>query len=601
MSESRQIHRTSDGIPKYDGTPELLALYREEALQYLMAFETRKRYLAGPRLLKELEGTAKVAVRTKTLRDPQWLAHPRGVFVLLDHLEEVLAKPSLLEASRFVMKFFYGMQRRKMETMTAWIARHAEALWEASQALRKVQREYGSKAEALTKSSHGGSQSQWDYGSNKAESRAHESPFREDGRLYEDEDDEEADHHGWDWERQSWRDGDWSHYSWNSWRSKEYEVPESWDISSEIFIPEFLAGFLLLHRAGLDAHERANVLAAIRGVFSTETVGKALREQWSDEDLLRRDRSRAASAMMAEDEISDEEAWMADETFGGLENLNAEEKEAYFQEQVRVDEALEAIRAQKTTLREARWKQKQLRLGRGFYPPKPFQKGSGKGGGDRRRAGCFRCGGDHLIKDCPQKPAQANLARTEAAEIAFLAEIEEEDQTEACMAGMSLEEAHVGSRIVDQCMGIIDSGATASLGSADALQQVMEANLERFGDSKMEIDTQTKPIFKFGNGEKKVCISTVKLGIGAGEKDGSMEVHVHDAPGQPVLISRKALRSLGAVIDFEEKKAIYKRIDPKKVVQLQEAENGHLLMPLVGNIVDNSEMRERDFVSLSSE
>ena len=127
------ILRTKEGVPKYDGTPELLPLYKEEAVQHLMTFEHKKRYLAGPRLLQELEGTAKVAVRNKTLRNPQWLSHPRGVYVLLEHLEEVVARPSLVEASRFIMKFFYGLQRKKSETMTSWITRHSEALWEASQ------------------------------------------------------------------------------------------------------------------------------------------------------------------------------------------------------------------------------------------------------------------------------------------------------------------------------------------------------------------------------------------------------------------------------------------------------------------------------------
>ena len=64
MANERAITRTSDGVPKFDGSPELLAAYREEAVQYLMTFEYKKRYIAGPRLLKELEGTAKMAVRS---------------------------------------------------------------------------------------------------------------------------------------------------------------------------------------------------------------------------------------------------------------------------------------------------------------------------------------------------------------------------------------------------------------------------------------------------------------------------------------------------------------------------------------------------------
>lgn len=122
----QSISRTHDGIPIYDGSPELLPLFREEALQYLMTYEHKKRYLVGPRLAKELQGTAKLATRNMVTRDPQWLSHPRGVYTLLQHLEDVIAKPSLPEASRFVMKFFYNFQRKRCESMTSWIARHAE-------------------------------------------------------------------------------------------------------------------------------------------------------------------------------------------------------------------------------------------------------------------------------------------------------------------------------------------------------------------------------------------------------------------------------------------------------------------------------------------
>ena len=84
----RAIQRTHHGVPKFDGAPELLASYKEEAVQYLMTFEYKKRYLARPRLLKELEGRARVAVRTRSLKDPHWLSHPRRVFDLLEHVED---------------------------------------------------------------------------------------------------------------------------------------------------------------------------------------------------------------------------------------------------------------------------------------------------------------------------------------------------------------------------------------------------------------------------------------------------------------------------------------------------------------------------------
>ena len=405
----------------------------------------------------------------------------------------------------------------------------------------------------------------------------------------------------WDWSEQGGTQ--WSEWSRGSWRSKEYEPPSTWDTSNEIFIPEFLAGFLLLNRSGLDSHEKNNVLAAIRGGFDTTTVARALREQWPDDELAKRDRSRAASAMMAEeDEMGDEDAMMVDDMAGELENMSRDEREAFLAEQERAEAALAAIQTQKTTLKEARWKQKQLRMGRGFYPPKPYQRETNKGNfGDKKKGGCFRCGGDHLIRDCPQKPKQAQVASEEAAEIAFVVSQVTDKSEEQCYTGDPVQEAHTGERVLESCMGIIDSGATASLGSAEALEMVMQDILRAHGDSLMSIDTSRKPTFRFGNGQKRECISTVGMKIGAGNKQGSMTIHVHDTPGQPVLISRKALGALGAGIDFEEKVAVYKNVDATRVVRLEEAENGHLLMPLTGNILVKSEGRETPFVSLRSE
>ena len=436
------ISRTHDGIPIFDGSPELLPLYKEEAVQYLMTFEYRKRYLAGPRLVKELQGTAKTAVRNMTLRNPQWVSHPRGVFVLLEHLEGIVAKPSLVEASRFIMKYFYGLQRKKFESMTGWVARHSEALWEASQALRKVQREYEPKKASTSE------RQDW-YGQDTNSSRhsrpvSEHGPFRDDGRLDEEED--EGDERGADYEgqwnrRTSWDYGqNWSDWSYQSWHSAEYDPPETWDTSTEVFLPEFLVGFLLLHRSGLDTHERANVLAAIRGQFSPQTVARALREQWSDEDLNKRDRAKFGSALVVDQELEEDlEALMANDDEGdniNVQDLPAEEQEAYMSEQAKIDDALAAIRTQKTTLKEARWKQKQLKLGRGYYPPKPFQKGSSSSGFKKPSGsvGCFKCGGAHMARDCPNKrpDGDAKMAE-ESAEIAF--------------GAMEMEESLFGSQV----------------------------------------------------------------------------------------------------------------------------------------------------------
>lgn len=65
-----------------------------------------------------------------------------------------------------------------------------------------------------------------------------------------------------------------------------------------------------------------------------------------------------------------------------------------------------------------------------------------------------------------------------------------------------------------------------------------------------------------------------------------------------MLISKKALKALGAVLDFETGEVIYTKVDRTKVVQLQEAPNGHLLMPLTGNLLDGAKTRSIPFNSL---
>ena len=583
-------------IPSFDGSPEGLPSYREAVLQYLMATESHKRYLVGPRLVQKLSGIAKVLVRSQTLKDPQWLANPRGAYTLLGFLEDTLERPSLIEANKHVMSFFYQLERKRGETMTEWVARHTDKLWEASRSLQRVQREYG---QLETK---GGKE--WkDYKSVSSRTSernymSHGGPFRDDGLLDEEDDEtnEDSEHQAWDWNKSSWS---WSE-SWGawSWKSPEYEPPATWSFDDKPFIPEFLAGFLLLHRSGLEPSERSNILASIKGEFTTQAVARALREQWSDSDVVKRDKAKASAAYYV-DEDEDDEAYYNEVDAADFSQWDQAAQDAFLAEQDVIDEALEAIKIQKSTLKEARWRQRQIKLGRNFYPPKPYKgggKGSSKGGGRPPKGDiqCFRCGGPHYQDQCPKPPKDksAQVANEEEAEIAFSAWE---------FAGQANTDEPNGDAEEKFKYGIIDSGATASLGSVDALEDLMIANIQNYGDSKMHVNTAKKPTFRFGNGMKKECLSTVNLSIGAGNKKGNMEIHVHDSPGQPVLISRKALAALGAVVDFEENKVIYKAVDPKTVMTLKQAENGHLLMPLSGNILQGGQKRDTPFFSLDAE
>ena len=208
------------------------------------------------------------------------------------------------------------------------------------------------------------------------------------------------------------------------------------------------------------------------------------------------------------------------------------------------------------------------------------------------------------MAECPNKEkSQSAHAADEAAEVAFVTVEDEahhacvQEPPGTCFLGAD----SIKGSLVDQCYGIIDSGATASLGSVEALEAVMERNIAELGTSKVEVDLEKKPTFKFGNGQRKTCLSTARLGMMAGKRPGLMEIHVHNSPGQPILVSRKALRSLGAVIDFSNNECVLKNVDPKKVIVLKEAENGHMLLPVTGNLLSEAKDRNTSFEGLLDE
>ena len=180
----------------------------------------------------------------------------------------------------------------------------------------------------------------------------------------------------------------------------------------------------------------------------------------------------------------------------------------------------------------------------------------------------------------------------ESAEIVFL----------AAEQSLSVQAAFVTHHeALERGMGIVDCGATSSLASVDALEAIMKKNLANYGQDRVEVNPNVRPTFKFGNGQRKECLSTVELQVDLKDQMGKMQLHVHDTPQQPALISVKALKNLGAVIDFSCGQCVLSKVDKHAVITLETAENGHLLMPLAQNIFDQSSRREKPFLGLLAE
>ena len=625
MSELRY---TKDGIPIYDGSSELYIPFRRAALNYVETLEWRKRSLAGPRLQAALEGSARTAVQHQV---PGWISHDGGATQLLDFLKSRVQAPTLAEAGKTISKFFYQVKRRRGETMNAWIVRHDEALYEARRTLAEAIHEYapeGSVGESQSVRGLSGRSippsrplSEAPPGSLRGESprtsvsgfrSAEDNPFDENGRMRDEEDqpdwhgsqrsahDDNAWHDQW-WQGHRWWDWDYNRqWSEPAWRKPEVSSSLKYGVSSRAtaeadrFLPDFVVAWMLLQRSNLDGAERATIISSLKNQFTTEKVTEALRLNWPDDDLKRRDQSRGSALMT--DEL--EEAYIQDNDYDDdiPDDFNDDERAEYVHLSKEVESAHQAIQHHRRTLKEAREKQTFMRKSRQFYPARSSSSSRWKGGQDSK---CFRCGGAHSTSACPQK--EQSGAKTNSANVGqevhftFMT-----TEATALTANSDANELHAMSlhELVQSGKAIIDGGATASVGSADALDQIRLLNQQQGSSRDLNLKFDGCPSFRFGNNGKTQCLSTAQLDVPLAEKTGKMQIHAHDIPQQPVLLSISALRSLGAVIDFQEDSCILKNIDPQRVVQLERAPSGHQLFPLTQDIFQHSRQRQQPFVSL---
>lgn len=604
-----EIRFTKDGVPIFDGSAESFVPYKRAALNYVETLEWKKRSLAGPRLQTALEGPARVAVQHQR---PGWISHEKGADQLLDFLREHVQAPTLSEAGKNISRFFYQVRRRRGESMNSWIVRHDESLFEARRTLAEAIHEYGgySGRKALTTRS---SPSKAPSGPrSKTPSLRSAQPFDENG-LMQDTDDEgqqEQNDTAWTdnwWNQQSWwsrwDDNKYNHWSTRSsgdddrqgdWSAK-YDVSERASEEADRFLPDFVVAWMLLQRSGLDGGEKAAIIANLKNDFTTSKVKEALKLNWTEEDLKKRDQSRS-SALLLEDE--DENLLQAEEELNEPpEWMDSEQQEEYNHLTSEVESAMAAIQGARRTLREAREKQTLMRKSRSFYPVK--KESSFRAKSDQPRQ-CFRCGStDHLSAQCPQKEDR-NAKDGQAVHFTFALSTPEPDAATGTGSNQVLAEGTLLSMnaILDAGKAIIDGGATSTVGSTDAMERIAEINVNRGADHRCEVSLDEKPSFRFGNNGRKTCLSTAHLPVPLGGAVGQMKVHVHDVPGQPVLLSIAALRSLGAVIDFSKDQMILTKVSPDRVINLERTGGGHQVFPLTSDIFENSLRRQSPFVSL---
>lgn len=127
---------------------------------------------------------------------------------------------------------------------------------------------------------------------------------------------------------------------------------------------------------------------------------------------------------------------------------------------------------------------------------------------------------------------------------------------------------------------VIDSGATETVGSLDAVEAIMAARSEVFGQETVGIDPKRKKRFKFGNAQERFAESYLLLPQKCEDKPFSLGLYTLDVPMVPVLIGVKTMKRLGAVLDVGKTEIMFTKVFPGIRIPLIEGKNGHLLLDL---------------------
>ena len=641
MAEKRRgIEKTREGVPIWDGDSSTFQEFEECALLWEQSIALHKRYLAGPRLVTELCGTARKFVIGKR---PEWLSHNGGVAKLLAHLRQNLGLPQLPEMTELLTRYFKQGRRRRGEMMNEYITRKMEVYARARQSMGRLMKHYPLEVEqpsfrGSTRASWSGWHSVASQPDPEHQSAHHQDDFFEtqeepDGAAHDEgpQQDEWASQHSgyshrswWGWNSHDWYNDGW----WSSWRPSQSEDAD-WAQEAPELLPDMIQGWYLLSDSGLSTGERNVILAALKGDYSLLRVAQELRNQWPDDDLRHRDQSSRAAGWVAQDdaalEVIDEEqaeAW-------SMEDFTGDEQAMMMAAEDQAQQAMAMIENGRKTLKEARARQNQVRLSRRYF--KPAFKGTNYGGQQHRGTtpgggiSCLRCGGPHKAADCPQsnKP-NASAAIEEAPFTCYVDDYEVpndmvldpievtkeqpvSDYDQAMIGdfvnvknnGFSGGRPLTTQEAVAQGKAVLDGGATKTLGSVKAIEAVMQRNQELNGSSCLRaLDLQDRPTFGFGNSSKNTCVSTAQIGIQADGKEGSIRVHALDQGDGPILFSIASLRALGAIVDFSEDLIVFRKLTDRKIIKLERSVTGHQLIPMTSDWYEQAQETARPVPSL---
>ncbi|CAE7438764.1 unnamed protein product [Symbiodinium sp. CCMP2592] len=295
------------------------------------------------------------------------------------------------------------------------------------------------------------------------------------------------------------------------------------------------------------------------------------------------------------------------------------------EEHKEVDEAFALAESKVRNFVQARQAVKARNLSRGFYPFAPQSKSVGKGRkgkgkpfkgkgpssvasssstpvmasaddqgflgaavGQPGYTGCFICGSkDHDFRTCPRRQGkghkggrQGSVHFSDASVFTVTAEPADE-MVEDVPAFMSQ-----GELSTQEMAGfaVLDTGATETVGSLPAVEQLMRARHQHLGYAEeVRVVDQPPKRFKFGNGEYAYSASYILLPQQLGAQAIQLGIFTLDVSGVPLLVGIRTMRRLGAVLDLSKFVIVFTAVDMNRAIPLRRSPSGHALLDLRGD------------------
>ena len=547
--------RSKDGVPQWDGNSATFQKYEEEALLWQEGIAYHKRYMAGPRLVAELQGSAKRMVVGKSA---SWVSYSGGVETLMRHLRECLGRPQVTELTEYLNQYFRHSRRRSGESINEYVTRKSEIYMRAQQALNRVKPHQEPATSRVPREAgySGQRRSSWtsettttaadgDEGDTEAQTEDTQAAAWDANSSYSSWAGTGSYWYGmpysnW-WASSSWGWADSRNYGENS---SSRGAGEKSSAGQTELLPEWVQAWYLLQDANLSTGERNMIFTALKGEFSVLKVAQELRNQWTEADLKKRDQHYKGSGFLvdtgADEDFENQEAWQAGENGEHDEDLNDEGAALVAEAEDEARQAWAVLQNAKRTLKDARQRQHQVRMSRKYYQAGGSSSQAGPRPRDDSKMTCLKCGQvGHRAANCTKE--KAHVAEDQSAPFVCYAE-------QALLGGQGADSrTPTTAEAVRDGWGVIDGGATRTLGSVQAIEAVMKVNEGKHGKTGVQgVDLQNRPIFGFADSGEAKRVSTIDLGLRAGGQDGMLRVHALDKGSGPILVSVATLRTLGA-------------------------------------------------------